>query len=124
MPGMGSLLTVLLSEGLHRRGLSLERIVKVSSTNPARIFGLYPRKGAIRVGSDADLVLVDVDEERNVDATTWGSGAGYSIYEGWRMKGWPLATMLRGHFLYRDGEVVAEPGYGEYLARGPAGVLS
>ena len=92
MPGIGSILTVLLSEGVHRRGLPLERVVELASTAPARLFGLHPRKGTLEPGSDADLVLVDLDAERVVDSATFGGGSGYSLYEGWTMRGRPVAT--------------------------------
>ena len=119
--GTGAILTSLLSEGVHKRGLPLEKVVEVTSTNAARIFGLLPRKGTIGIGSDADLVLVDLEEERTVDADTWGGGAEYNLYEGWEMKGWPTLTMLRGQVLYRDGDAVATPGFGEYLHRSAKG---
>ena len=116
MPGIASILGVLLSEGHHKRGLPLEKIVSLTSAKPARIFGLGPRKGTLAPGADADLVLVDLDAERTVDDDTWESGSGYTIYNGWTLKGWPTLTMRRGDVLFRDGEVDAEPGTGEYLA--------
>jgi dihydropyrimidinase len=115
--GLGTTLTVLISEGFHKRGLDLPTVTKVTSTNAARIFGIYPQKGAIRVGSDADLVLVDLDEERTVDPNTWGGGAGYNLYEGWRMKGWPRTTILRGQIVYEAGDVTGSAGFGRYLRR-------
>jgi dihydropyrimidinase len=117
LPGVGSQLTVLLSEGHHKRGLPLERIVELTATNPAKIFGVHPRKGAIAAGSDADIALVDLDEVRTVTPTTWGGASEYSPYEGWDLRGWPVATLLRGQYSYRDGEVVSAPGTGEYIFR-------
>jgi dihydropyrimidinase len=115
--GLGTTLAVLISEGYHKHGLDLPTVTKVTSSNAARIFGIYPQKGAIRVGSDADLVLVDLDEERSVTADTWGGGAGYNLYEGWRMKGWPRTTMLRGQIVYDAGNVSGSAGVGRYLRR-------
>lgn len=118
--GIGTTLTVLLSEGYHARGLSLEKIVELTAANPARIFGLEGRKGSLEVGADADLVLVDLDRRRTVDAGTWGGAAGYNLYEGWAMTGWPTLTMRRGETICAEGEIRGEPGSGAYLHRGAA----
>jgi dihydropyrimidinase len=120
-PGVTTLLPVLLSEGYHRRGLPLERIAQVLSTNPARIFGLAPAKGAIGVGADADLTLVDLDRDVVVDSSTFGSHADYSIYDGWKLRGWPVATYVRGAPVMQDGEIVVPAGYGRAVARGAVG---
>lgn len=117
IPGIPCSMTVLLSEGVHKRGLRLERVADLIAANPARIFGL-PGKGSITVGNDADLTLVDLDAERTVDGSTWGSRAGFNLYEGWTMKGWPVSTIANGRFVVRDDEVVAEPGTGRFLSRG------
>ena len=103
-PGVTTLLPLMLSEGHHRRGLSLERIAAVLSTNPARIFGLYPTKGTISVGSDADLTLVDLNREQVVDSSTFGSHADYSVYDGWNLRGWPVTTVIRGEIVMKDGQ--------------------
>jgi dihydropyrimidinase len=116
-PGTGAILPVLLSEGYHRRGLPLPRIVELTSANPARIFGLHPRKGHLGVGADADLVLVDLERERRCDGATFQSYADYSLYDGWTLRGWPVLTMLRGEVIAEDGRVVGRPGGGQYLAR-------
>jgi dihydropyrimidinase len=116
-PGTGAILPVLLSEGFHRRGLPLARIVELTSYNPARIFGLYPRKGHLEVGADADLVIVDLDRERVCDGSTFQSHADYSLYDGRTLKGWPVLTMLRGQVIAEDGRVVGKPGAGRYLSR-------
>lgn len=125
-PGVTTLLPVLLSEGHHKRGLPLERIAQLVSSNPARIFGMYPKKGAIAVGSDADLTLVDLTRHQVVDSSGFGSHADYSIYDGWRMQGWPVATMVRGHTVMRENQIVAPGGYGRFIRRpvegGPARV--
>ncbi len=115
--GVTTLLGVLLSEGYHRRGIPLERLVEVSATNPARVFGLAPRKGAIAVGADADLVLVDLDAEVVVDAADCDSRSDFSIYDGWTLRGRPTATLVRGTTVMRDGDVVAPAGHGEWVPR-------
>jgi dihydropyrimidinase len=117
MPGAQTILTVLLSEGYHRRGLSLERIVELTATNPADIFGLE-RKGRLEPGYDADLILVDLDRTKVVDQDTWGHRPGrFNLFEGWEMTGWPVLTMSRGTILVEDGEVRTAPGRGQYLSR-------
>lgn len=117
MPGAQAILTVMLSEGHHKRGLPLETIVKVTAENPARIFGLEG-KGRLDPGYDADIVLVDLGEDRVVHDATWGSRPGrYNIWEGWTMRGWPVLTMARGEILMERGEIRAQVGRGRYLIR-------
>lgn len=92
--------------------------------NPARIFGLYPKKGVIAVGSDADLVIVDLDLTKEVKREMIQCGAGWSIYEGWQMKGWPVMVILRGNVVMDwpadapRARMVGEP-IGRYLPRKP-----
>lgn len=117
-PGLETMLPVMLSEGHHKRGISLERIAAVTATNPARIMGLGHRKGAIAVGLDADLAFVDSGAEWRLDAEHVISSAGYSIYEGWRFKGRIRHTLVRGAFGLRDGQLLSETrGRGRYLRR-------
>jgi len=94
-------LSLMLHFGVHQRGLSLSRLVQLNATNPAKRFGLWPKKGDIAVGFDADLVLVDLDEERTVEHT----GKGTCIYEGWTLKGWPVMTVARGQVVYENRNV-------------------
>jgi len=89
-------LPLLLSEGVNRGRISLERLCAITSANPARIWNLYPRKGAIRVGSDADLVLVDLRKRMTLGADMVLSGSGWTLYEGMEVTGWPVLTVLRG----------------------------
>ncbi len=116
-PGTATILPVLLSEGYHKGRLSLQRIAQVLTSGPAGIFDIAPAKGDIAVGGDADFALVDLDRERVVDAAELGSYSDYSLYDGWNLKGWPVATILRGVTVMQDGKVVGKPGYGKYLAR-------
>ncbi len=119
-PGVNTLLPVMVSEGHHRRGIPLRRIVEVLSGNPAQILGLAPRKGAIAPGADADLVLVDLDREATVDSADSDSRSDFSIYDGWKMRGWPVLTIRRGSIIVRDGEVIAAPGTGRAVSGRPA----
>lgn len=116
-PGAGVLLPLILSEGVNKGRLSLERAVAVTATNAARIFGLYPKKGTIQVGSDADLTLVDLNLEKTVSHELFATWSDYTLYTGVRLKGWPVLTMLRGRVVARDGAVTAEPGYGRFVPR-------
>jgi dihydropyrimidinase len=116
-PGVTTLLPVLLEEGYHRRGIPLSRLMATVTTNPARVFGLYPAKGTIAVGTDADLALVDMDRAATVDSSTFGSHADYSIYDGATLRGWPVATLVRGETVMRDGEILTASGSGRRASR-------
>lgn len=116
-PGMATMLPVMLSEGYHKRGMSLQHIAQALSYNAARAFNLYPRKGAIRIGSDADLVVVDLDLEKVVDPAALGSSSDFSLQEGETLKGWPVKTLLRGKVIAENGVITAQPGTGRYVAR-------
>jgi dihydropyrimidinase len=117
VPGTGLILPVILSEGVNKGRFSLERAVEVTSANSARAYNLLPRKGMIAVGADADLAIVDMNLELEVHASDLGGNADYSIYEGWRLKGWPLHTISRGTSVMRDRQIVGSPGHGRYLPR-------
>ena len=118
-PGTGMILPIMLHEGYHRRGVPLDKIVALTSSNAARIYNL-PAKGSIEIGKDADLVIVDPDLERTVDPATLESFADYSPYEGMTLKGWPVRTLVRGRTVALDGRIVdaarTEPG-GRFLRR-------
>jgi dihydropyrimidinase len=115
-PGTGTILQVLLSEGYHKRRLPLARVCELVCAAPARIFNL-PSKGRIAAGADADLTLVDLDMERVVKAEELGSYADYSLYDGWKLKGWPVRTIVRGVTVMDAGKVVGPAGHGRYLRR-------
>ena len=106
-----------MSEGYHKGRLTLQRIARVFSHNPARIFGIDTRKGDIFVGADADLTIVDLNRVGEVVPDELVSYSDYSLYEGWKMKGWPVLTMVRGVVVMRDGEITGPAGHGDYLAR-------
>ena len=119
MSNLQVMLPMVYSDGVRTGRITLERFVAVTSTNAAKLFGLYPRKGTIAVGSDADLVLWDPNEAREIRDADMLSNSGYSVHAGREVTGWPVLTMRRGEVVYRDGEVLGEPGSGELLARGP-----
>jgi dihydropyrimidinase len=117
-PSVETLVPLLYSEGVVKRGLPLTWMARVLAENPARIFGLYPRKGAIRVGGDADLLIIDPEPEWTVTAADMRGIAGMTLYEGWPMRGRPWMTLLRGRVLLNQGRLEQEPGSGRYIPRG------
>ncbi|MEE2775284.1 MAG: amidohydrolase family protein [Acidobacteriota bacterium] len=112
-------LPMLYSAGVRSSRLSLEQFVAVTSTNPSKLFGLYPRKGTIEVGSDADLVVWDCEETRTIDGASMHSRSDYSPYDGWQVTGWPRWTISGGEVVVDRGEISAEPGRGRLIPRGP-----
>ena len=118
-PGVANLetlLPMLYSEGVRRGRLTVERLVEVLSTSPARIAGLQS-KGEIAVGRDADIVIFDPELTRTIRATEMHSTCDYDPYEGWVVMGWPVLTLLRGEVAYANGEIVARPGLGRRAVR-------
>jgi len=116
IPGLEAMLPVLL-DGANRGLVSLERVVEVTSRNPARIYGLAPRKGEIRPGADADLVVVDMNLEKTFSAAEHKSKCPWSPYDGMTFKGWPVMTLLRGEIVADKGDIRVNPGYGRYIPR-------
>ncbi|MBI4528748.1 MAG: amidohydrolase family protein [Deltaproteobacteria bacterium] len=120
-PGIGNImemtLPLLLSEGVNKGRISIEKLVEICCYAPAKIFGVYPQKGGIVVGADADLVIVDENEKRKVSAKKLHSLCDWTVFEGWELTGWPVATFLRGQLTAKDGEIVSQPGAGKWLAR-------
>ncbi|GAB2921713.1 amidohydrolase family protein [Micromonospora polyrhachis] len=119
LPGFGGtalLYPLLISEGMHKRGLSPVRVAELASANPARAYGLWGRKGNLVVGADADLAIVDPDLEQEVTTDLLLSGQDHCPFEGRKVRGWPVATVVRGHVAYRDGAVIGAP-QGAYVAR-------
>ena len=112
-----TLMPMLFSEGVAAGRISLDRFVELTSANAARLFGLYPRKGAIAVGSDADLGLWDPQQRRVIDGARMQSRAGYSVYDGWSVQGWPRFVLRRGQLVLADGTSLAQPGQGQWLRR-------
>ena len=117
-PSLETLVPLVYSEGVVNRGLPLTWMARVLSENPARTFGLYPRKGAIRVGADADLLIYDPDHEGTFTVGDHHGMAGWTLYEGWKQHGRPWMTLLRGEVLLKDGQLHQKPGFGRFLARG------
>ena len=122
VPGINELqvmLPMLHSKAVLKGKISLEKFVALTSTNVAKLFGLYPKKGAIQVGSDADLVIWDPKEERVIKDVDMYSQAGFSMYDGEKHTGWPQIVIRRGEIVFKDRKIVAEVGSGQVVTRGP-----
>jgi dihydropyrimidinase len=122
-PGVSNLetlLPMLYSEGVRKGRLTLARLVEVLATAPARIAGMYPRKGAIAVGSDADLVVFDPEARRTIHAADLHSACDYDPYEGWDVTGWPEVVVARGEVVFESGDLPAKAGRGRLVPRSPA----
>jgi allantoinase len=115
--GIQTMLPALISEGVHRRGIELTQLARLLCANPAKIFGLYPTKGAIRPGADADLVVVDLEREWTLRREMLLSKNKHSAYIGSRFKGQVMQTWVRGRLVYADGQITVQPGYGKLLLR-------
>ncbi len=121
VPGIETRLPLLLSEGVARGRLTIEQVAALTSANPAKCFGLYPRKGAVRPGADADLVLVDLAAERVLSASVLHTPLEDCLYDGLQVKGWPEMTIVGGEVVVEDGIFTGERGRGRFLARGTGG---
>jgi dihydropyrimidinase len=107
---------ITYNEGVVKRGMSLPRFVDVVSANAARLLGLYPRKGAIAPGSDADIVFIDPSIQKKLSMADLHI-SDYSIWEGWDIRGWPSFTMLRGKIMVEDGQLIGRLGDGQLIPR-------
>lgn len=114
--GIETRVGVAYGEGVERRGMSLERFVDITSTNAAKIFGMYPKKGALAAGSDADITIIDPSIRRALTLDDLHL-EDYSIWEGWEAQGWPVTTVLRGKVMVEDRKLLASAGYGQHIAR-------
>ena len=117
MSNLETLVPMLYSEGVAKGRLSISRWVDLTATNPAKIFGMYPRKGAIVEGADADLVIFEPNRKVIVKACEMHSRADYDPFEGFEVTGWPKMTISRGVPIVTDRKVDAPAGRGEFVAR-------
>lgn len=116
--GMEHWLPVMMTYGVHVGRIKIEDMVRVCSMNNAKVFGVYPRKGVLRPGSDADVVLVDPERVVTITPDFYHSSADWSIYYGWKVKGMARLTMLRGRVMLEEFEAVGKPGSGQYIVPG------
>jgi len=119
LPGLEAKLSIVYSEGVHRGRISINKLVEVLAEGPARIFGLYPEKGTIAVGGDADIVIFDPDVWWKLDRANLHSPLDYSPYEGMEVAGKVRTVLLRGQYVVRDGQFAGRKGMGRFLKRRP-----
>jgi dihydropyrimidinase len=117
IPGVETRLPILFSEGVGKGRISLNDFVAFSATNHAKTYGLYPKKGTLAVGSDADIAIWDPQRQVTISQSLLHHGSDYTPYEGIAVTGWPVSTMVRGRFVVRDGALVGKEGAGEYVSR-------
>jgi dihydropyrimidinase len=120
-PGLENRLHMIHEFGVRAGRISLNRMVELLATSPAKLFGLYPRKGTIAVGSDADIVVFDPEKKLTITAASQHSKTDYNLYEGTEVTGSPEVVLLRGHVLVEGDQLVASPGIGQYVARAKFG---
>jgi dihydropyrimidinase len=120
-PGLENRLHMIHEFGVRTGRITLNRMVELLSTSPAKLFGLYPRKGTIAPGSDADIVVFDPEKRHLISAATQHSKTDYNLYEGTEVTGTPELVLLRGNVLVEDGELVVDPGVGQFVERAAFG---
>ena len=116
----GLMLPLVLSEFVNKGHLTMPDVVRMSSYNTAKIHGYAPKKGMMAPGSDADIIIVDLNKTKKLSAKTTPSWSDWCLYEGWELKGWPVLTMLRGKVVVKDDKLLVEPGFGEFVKSQPA----
>jgi len=116
-PGIGTMLPILMSHGVNKGRMTLQQLAEVTSLKAAKIFGMFPKKGILQKGSDADIVIVDTKKENKVTSQLLDGFSDYTVYEGWNLKGWPVKTLVRGEIVAEDFKIIGKQGYGEFIAR-------
>lgn len=115
VPGIETRLPILFSEGVKKGRISLSRFVELTATNPAKMYGLYPRKGSLSIGADADIVVYDPDREVTITNSLLHHNVDYTPYEGLQVTGWPETVLSRGVVVVNKGDFVGPKGHGSYL---------
>jgi len=123
MPGVETMVPLMYTEGVGKRGFSVNQLVSLVSTNPAKLFGMYPKKGTIAIGSDADIVIFDPEKKVTLKAENLQTNCDWSPFEGWNLLGYPVVTISKGEVVAEDGKFVGVVGHGEFLKRSPYGKL-
>ncbi|MBY6836610.1 dihydropyrimidinase [Clostridium botulinum] len=116
-PGIEERIPLIFSEGVMNGRISINKFVDLCCTKPAKIFGLYPKKGTIQVGSDGDIVIIDPQKEVIMSNSNLHSNVDYSAYEGIKVKGYPIMTISRGKIIVRDNKFIGKKGYGKFIKR-------
>lgn len=122
-PAIEHRMELLFTEGVQKGRISLNKYVELTSTNAAKIFGMFPKKGFIAIGSDADLVIFDPNKEHTISVDTHHMNVDYSAYEGWKLKGKTETVLLRGQIAIEEEACKLEPGYGEFVKRGKTSLV-
>ena len=117
-PAIEHRLELIYSEGVRKGRISLNKFVEVTATNSAKIFGMYPQKGTLAVGSDADVVIFDPEKEHIISKDSHHMNVDYSSYEGWKVTGKTETVLLRGQIAIEDGKCHLKPGSGQFVKRG------
>jgi dihydropyrimidinase/allantoinase len=118
IPGVETMVPVIVSEGYNKGRITLERMVEVLCKNPAVHYGLYPKKGSLEIGADADFTIIDLNREWEIKQEEMVTMAKYSPLHGLKLKGKPVKTIVRGQVVYEDGKgIVGKPGYGQFVRR-------
>jgi dihydropyrimidinase len=116
-PAIENRMELLFSEGVVKNKITLNKYVEITCTNPAKIFGMFPRKGTIAIGSDADIVIFDPNEKHTLSAKTHHMNVDYSGYEGWELTGKVKTVLLRGQVAIDEGKCLLQKGYGKFIRR-------
>ena len=116
-PAVEHRMELLFSEGVVKNKITLNKYVEVASTNAAKIFGMFPRKGTIAVGSDADILIFDPNEKHTISAATHHMNVDYSGYEGWQLTGKVKTVLLRGQVVIENNACLVDKGYGKFIKR-------
>jgi dihydropyrimidinase len=116
-PAIEHRMELLFSEGVHTGRISLQKFVELTATNPAKIFGMFPQKGTLSVGADADIVIFDPNQKHTISAKTHHMHVDYSAYEGWELTGKTKTVLLRGNIAIENGKCLLEKGYGKFIKR-------
>jgi dihydropyrimidinase len=117
LPGIETRIPLMFSEGVMQYKISLNRFVEINCTNPAKVMGLYPQKGVLKEGSDADIVIIDPDKEVVLTNDLLHQNIDYTPYDGFKLEGYPVLTMSRGKVIVKDNEFIGEKGSGKFIKR-------
>ena len=117
LPGVEERMPLMFSEGVMKGRISINKLVEVCCTNPAKLFGMYPKKGALIPGSDGDIVIIDPDIEVTLTQGMLHSNVDYTAYEGFKLKGYPIMTLSRGEVIAKDNEFMGQKGRGKFIKR-------
>lgn len=116
-------MALMYTYGVAEGRISLEKFVQITSANAAKVFGMYPQKGTIAVGSDADIVIFDPEKEVTVTQSMLHENVDYTPYEGFKLKGYPVMTMSKGDVVAENGNFVGKEGAGKFIKRGAPSII-